>query len=107
MKFRSHISQVYGLFALASPYVWERLSALYLNISNRPGSLQTINNLKSYDIKFADRIRNCEDVILEESAGIAILSCDPGRDKWNTVMVCIKSRFHTQVTASNLHKFYV
>jgi arylesterase/paraoxonase len=47
----------------------------------------SINNFKSHEIKFADQIRNCEDVIIEETLGIAFLGCDPGRDRWNTVMV--------------------
>jgi hypothetical protein len=46
-----------------------------------------INNFKSHEIRFSDQIRNCEDVILEETLGIAFLGCDPGRDRWNTVMV--------------------
>lgn len=44
-------------------------------------------NIKERQIKFRDQIRNCEDVVLDEGAGVAILSCDPGRDRWNTVMV--------------------
>ena len=27
---------------------------------------------------------------MEETLGIAFLSCDPGRDRWNTVMVSCK-----------------
>lgn len=38
-------------------------------------------------MKFADKLRNCEDALLDEAMGLAILSCDVGRDKWNTVMV--------------------
>jgi arylesterase/paraoxonase len=67
--------------------VYDRYIAASGLLANRPGKLQAVNNLKSYEIKFADSIRNCEDVILEEDRGVAILSCDPGRDRWNTVMV--------------------
>lgn len=56
-------------------------------LANAPAKLEGFNSFKSYEIKFADQIRNCEDVILEESLGVALLSCDPGRDRWNTVMV--------------------
>jgi hypothetical protein len=45
---------------------------------------------KSYKIKFPDVLRNCEDVLLDEELGIAYLSCDPGRDWWNAVMVRYK-----------------
>lgn len=45
------------------------------------------NTFKSHEIKFQDRVRNCEDVLIEEGMGVAFLSCDPGRDQWNTVMV--------------------
>ncbi|KAI9836290.1 MAG: hypothetical protein M1819_001627 [Sarea resinae] len=55
-------------------------------IRNRPGRLLNITTFSDYQIKFQDLVRNCEDVLLDEKRGIAILSCDPGRDKWNTVM---------------------
>lgn len=55
--------------------------------ANSPGQFVKINNFKSYEIKFADTFRNCEDGLLVESAGIAILSCDPGREMYNTVIV--------------------
>lgn len=35
---------------------------------------------------FKDELKNCEDVVTIPSQGAAILSCDPGRDMWNTVM---------------------
>jgi arylesterase/paraoxonase len=54
--------------------------------ANRPGSLQHVNTFKSHSTKFADQIRNCEDVVLAEELGVAFLGCDPGRDTWNTVM---------------------
>lgn len=60
------------------------LSAIF---ASRPGNLQKIYNIKSHEVKFQDRIRNCEDVLVEEGMGVAFLSCDPGRDRWNTVMV--------------------
>lgn len=37
-------------------------------------------------VLFADRIRNCEDGFVVPELGVAFLSCDPGRDGWNTVM---------------------
>lgn len=38
-------------------------------------------------ILFADELKYCEEVILDHHSGTAILSCDPGRGDWNTVLV--------------------
>ncbi|KAI0130511.1 putative paraoxonase [Xylariales sp. AK1849] len=59
---------------------------LWLIYSNTPERLPRINAFDSHEIKFADRIKSCEDVLLVESAGLAILACDPGRERWNSVM---------------------
>jgi arylesterase/paraoxonase len=72
---------------VVAPYIYDRYLTLSGMLANRPGKLESINEFKSHEIKFADQIRNCEDVILEESLGIAFMGCDPGRDRWNTVMV--------------------
>lgn len=55
--------------------------------ANRPGKFENVNHFKSHEVKFRDRLRNCEDVLVEEDMGIAFLSCNPERDQWNTVMV--------------------
>jgi len=55
-----------------------------------PGNFQNLHTFKSHGVKYQDRLQNCEDVIMEESLGMAFLSCDPGRDRWNTVMVSFK-----------------
>lgn len=72
-------------------FVYSRIAILQTFLRNSPDKLPTVNNIGKYDIKFADRTRNCEDVILLETYGVAIVGCDPGRDKWNTVM----GLFHT------------
>ncbi|KAH7402692.1 hypothetical protein BKA66DRAFT_449298 [Pyrenochaeta sp. MPI-SDFR-AT-0127] len=72
--------------AVLAPYLYDRYIALSAILANRPGKLQKIYSIKSHEIKFQNQIRNCEDVLLEEGMGIAFLSCDPGRDRWNTVM---------------------
>jgi hypothetical protein len=74
--------------ALLSPFIYERGQTLSLFWKNAPKRLVKINTFASYEIKFADRIRSCEDALLIESEGLAILGCDPGRERWNTVMVC-------------------
>ncbi|KAF2110134.1 hypothetical protein BDV96DRAFT_615436 [Lophiotrema nucula] len=74
------------LLAFAAPYLYDRYLAFSVILSNRPAAFQRKYNIKSHEVKFPTRIRNCEDVVLDEGMGLAILSCDPGRDKWNTVM---------------------
>jgi len=63
-----------------------RSRTLWTFYANTPGRLPRISNI-DYEIKFKEVTRNCEDAILDDKNAIAILSCDPGRDKWNTVMV--------------------
>ena len=46
-----------------------------------------MDTAKSYEIKFADRVRSCEDAFLIKEEGLAILACDVGRERYNTVMV--------------------
>ncbi|KAI0595532.1 putative paraoxonase [Biscogniauxia sp. FL1348] len=72
--------------AVLSPVLYERVQTLSLFWKNAPERLVKIDNFKSYEIKFADRIRSCEDTLMLEPEGVAILACDPGREKWNTVM---------------------
>ncbi|KAI0427055.1 putative paraoxonase [Xylaria sp. FL1042] len=74
------------VLALLSPYVYERSQTAALFWKNAPDRLVRINTFASHEVRFADRIRSCEDVLLVESEGIAILGCDPGRERWNTVM---------------------
>ena len=79
--------------AVLSPFLYERGQFMYtMFYSNAPERLPSINEFKSYDIKFADQVRSCEDVLLLEDQGLAIASCDPGRERWNTVMVraCVR-----------------
>ncbi|KAK5173861.1 uncharacterized protein LTR77_002542 [Saxophila tyrrhenica] len=71
---------------LVSLFLYNRggpLSRLYLNA---PSRLEHVNNLNQPSVQFADTVRNCEDVILVPEESIVLLSCDPSRDTWNTVM---------------------
>ncbi|POR38283.1 Serum paraoxonase/arylesterase 1 [Tolypocladium paradoxum] len=54
--------------------------------TNAPNRLVKIDAFRSHTVKFADRLRSCEDVLLLEERGLAIVACDPGRERWNTVM---------------------
>ncbi|KIW08274.1 uncharacterized protein PV09_01194 [Verruconis gallopava] len=76
---------VFTLLAL-HPILSEVLYPLTFLIRNHPRFLKTVNELPKHKIKWQNDVRNCEDVVLDESSGTAIFSCDPGRDKWNTVM---------------------
>ncbi|TLD09399.1 uncharacterized protein PgNI_07411 [Pyricularia grisea] len=87
------------LLALLIPPVSRYLAGRYYALSriyaNRPHKLPPVNASfvaatraggGSHAVLFADRIRNCEDGIVVPELGVAFLSCDPGRDGWNTVM---------------------
>jgi arylesterase / paraoxonase len=79
--------------ALLAPYLYDRgqlLSYMYLNAPER---LARVNAFPSHEIKFQDKLRSCEDAILVESTGVAIIACDPGRERWNTVMVRLMHLF--------------
>jgi arylesterase/paraoxonase len=53
---------------------------------NKPENLPEINKFSSHSYKLVNKVRNCEDGIIIEEDAFAILSCDSGRDLWNTVM---------------------
>ncbi|KAL4965782.1 uncharacterized protein BDV14DRAFT_172075 [Aspergillus stella-maris] len=74
------------LLAVSFPYLQGRQYALSLIVKNKPETLPEINKFTTSSLKFANKVRNCEDGIVVEQDGFAILSCDPGRDLWNTVM---------------------
>ncbi|KAI1179046.1 putative paraoxonase [Nemania sp. FL0916] len=74
------------LLALLLPLAYERRQAVYLFYKNAPHRITKVNTFASHEIKFSDRIRSCEDALMVESEGVAILACDPGRERWNTVM---------------------
>lgn len=73
--------------SIAVPPLVDRIYPLILIYKNTGDRLLNVSVFSDYKIKFEDRVRNCEDVHLDEELGIAYLSCDPGRDRWNTVMV--------------------
>jgi arylesterase / paraoxonase len=56
--------------------------------TNRPSAIPEFSAFSSFDVKFENVARNCEDGVLDDELGIAYISCDPGRDRWNTVIVC-------------------
>ncbi|KAI7913089.1 hypothetical protein M0657_008426 [Pyricularia oryzae] len=89
------------LLALLIPPVSRYFAGRYYTLSriyaNRPHKLPPVNasfvatteaggSGGRHAVLFADRIRNCEDGFVVPELGVAFLSCDPGRDGWNTVM---------------------
>ncbi|KAI5203986.1 hypothetical protein E4T39_03903, partial [Aureobasidium subglaciale] len=79
------------LIAACIPHIYSRLSLLYnLETSNHPSKLSIprgwFTEQGSYEVKYADKLRNCEDSVVDEKAGYVVLSCDESRDGWNTVM---------------------
>lgn len=66
---------------------WSILPTFYLNAPGRLTPINAVNSEGSYEVRFKHFIRNCEDIHLNEEEGWILLSCDPGRDKWNTVLV--------------------
>ncbi|KAK7728749.1 hypothetical protein SLS53_009377 [Cytospora paraplurivora] len=74
------------LVALAT-FLAARVQVLSLAYFNAPARMPKHTNFTSYGVKFPDQIRSCEDVVLVEDWGLALLVCDPGRETWNTVMV--------------------
>lgn len=76
-----------ALVATISAFIYSRASLFYIFYANAPERLQRMNNVKNLQVKFVDKIRYCEDVAIDTFEGFAILSCDPGRGNWNTVMV--------------------
>ncbi|KAG6009740.1 hypothetical protein E4U21_001488 [Claviceps maximensis] len=83
------------LAAALSYLLYYRGQALYMFYKNTPAHLPHVNTFSSYDIKFADRVRSCEDVLIVESRGVAIVACDVGRERWNTVMGVFLEPLHS------------
>lgn len=82
-----------GVLGMLSPWLYGRYNAISVIVGNRPGNLPEINAFSAHQVLYEDTIRNCEHGLLEENEGFALLSCDPGRDWWNTVMVSAKVLF--------------
>ncbi|KAH7018143.1 uncharacterized protein B0I36DRAFT_368186 [Microdochium trichocladiopsis] len=83
-------TQQLPFLVLLAPWFWGRLQVIPLFWRNAPDVLPRHNVLGAgtgkYEIKFGDRVRSCEDVILLEEQGLAVMGCDPGRERYNTVM---------------------
>jgi arylesterase / paraoxonase len=84
---RSNKAQSLLFIAITLPYLYDRLIGLSIVIRNAPEKLQQVNRFKAQERKLKDVVRNCEDALLIPEREIALISCDPGRDNWNTVMV--------------------
>ncbi|KAF1987363.1 calcium-dependent phosphotriesterase [Aulographum hederae CBS 113979] len=74
------------LLAVLGPPLKSRYDSVVFILKRRPDNLPSVSSFDSFEIKFEESIRNCEDVYMNDEDGFAVLSCDPGRDNWNTVM---------------------
>ncbi|EGU85415.1 hypothetical protein FOXB_04126 [Fusarium oxysporum f. sp. conglutinans Fo5176] len=74
------------LIGLIASFVYERINLIQTFYQNAPSRITKVNNIGKYEVKFQDQIRSCEDVLLIEKYHLAILACDPGRERHNTVM---------------------
>ncbi|KAF2968089.1 hypothetical protein GQX73_g5502 [Xylaria multiplex] len=90
MAFKAAIGVI--ALALLSPFLYDRGQVSFLFWKNAPHRLAKVNTFASHEVRFSDRIRSCEDALMVESEGVAIIGCDPGRERWNTVMVSITYR---------------
>lgn len=86
------------------PFLAERARVVRLLVDNAPHKLTEINTFADSSIKFADRLRNCEDGLMIEEDRVAIFSCDTGRDVWNTVMGTFTPDLST-IPHGNLHLY--
>lgn len=75
-----------ALLAFLATNLFPRIPFLYIFIFNTPSRLKSLNTFPQWTLKLTNTVRNCEDAIIDEDSGTLILSCDPGRDTWNTVM---------------------
>lgn len=66
---------------LLSAFLYYRSPLLYTFYYNAPDRLEKVSELGKWEIRFQDLVRNCEDIYLNDQAGWALLSCDPGRDE--------------------------
>ncbi|KAF4339236.1 serum paraoxonase lactonase 3 [Fusarium beomiforme] len=79
---------IFGILVigLIASFVYERINLIQTFYLNTPSRIAKVNNIGKYEIKFEDQIRSCEDVLLIEGYHLALLACDPGRERYNTVM---------------------
>lgn len=75
-----------GGIAFLWPELSVRVGTLQL-VTADVASLHNVSVFKEAEVKYKDILKNCEDVVIVEEQGVAILSCDIQRDGWNTVMV--------------------
>ncbi|CZT18696.1 uncharacterized protein RCC_04540 [Ramularia collo-cygni] len=93
------------LTVLWASFMYYRANLLLTLYYNAPARLESINRIGNFEIRFTDLIRNCEDIYLDEKDGFALLSCDPGRDEWNTVMGTFVNSVSPPETGIYIYKY--
>ena len=79
--------QFFALLAAITPHLFSRVSLFVSMHKNRPSALQRRQLPYKWEVKLADKVKNCEHFVLDEDSGYAILSCDFSRNTWNAAMV--------------------
>ncbi|KAF2157252.1 calcium-dependent phosphotriesterase [Myriangium duriaei CBS 260.36] len=74
------------IIAIISPQLYQQGHLFWAFRKNAPSTLERRHMPYQFEVKLADKVKNCEDHVLDEQSGWAILSCDFSRDKWNAVM---------------------
>ncbi|KAG5304471.1 serum paraoxonase/arylesterase [Histoplasma capsulatum G186AR] len=85
----SAIGKIAATFAIIigtiSTVFYKPLVTKIHTLHNLPGEWHPFDG-GSADIRFSDTIKYSEDIVIDNDRGIAIISFDPGRSEWNTVM---------------------
>lgn len=76
-----------AVLSLMAALLYSRSGMLKMLHNDVSDDLQRVNNISTASVEFAGVVRNCEDVLFNEEGGWALLSCDHGRDTWNTAIV--------------------
>lgn len=76
-----------AFIAVLGGIVYQRISGDAANVKALPSSWHPFTTNGNAEIIHKHRLKYCEDVLFDHKQELAILSCDPGRAEWNTVMV--------------------
>ncbi|KAF1812748.1 calcium-dependent phosphotriesterase [Eremomyces bilateralis CBS 781.70] len=86
MSWYQTVAALLAIAAAFYPSIVGRYQTVRIILDNVPGKMIEVDQFAAKTIEFENVLRNCEDVIMVPEHKYAILSCDPGRDRWNTVL---------------------
>ncbi|TQV94622.1 hypothetical protein IF1G_06633 [Cordyceps javanica] len=70
------------LVAALATFLYSHGHVLTSFIANAPGRLEKTNTLRNWEVKFADRLRNCEDAVLLEDRQLGPPPTSPPSTRW-------------------------